>query len=137
MALQYLDIGDKSRPVLFGNTAYRLYCESEKITMSRLAKELSPDVESEDYDAGLTLKRMSGLSYYALRCGEMRAGIPKEPYTEELVSLWLDEFPGGADAFYFMALNALPKPQAGEGESKPGEAQATGTGTNSKSVQEG
>lgn len=100
--------------------------------MAQLLKELSTDEKSEDYDAGLTLKRMSGLSYYALRCGEMRSGLPKEPYTEELVSLWLDEFPGGADAFYFMAMKALPKPVAGEGEPEPGEAQATGTGTTSK-----
>jgi hypothetical protein len=129
MALQYLQIGDKSRPVLFGNTAYRLYCESEGITMAQLASDLNPSTESENYDAGLTLKRMAGLSYYALRCGEMRVGFPKEDYTQEIVSLWLDEFPGGADAFYLMALNALPKPQAGEGEAEPGEAQESGTGT--------
>lgn len=136
MALKYIDIGDKSRPVLFGNTAYRLYCESEKITMAQLLKELSSDDTSEDHDAGLTLKRMAGLSYYALRCGEMRAGTPKDVYTEELVSLWLDEFPGGADAFYVMAMQALPKPVAGEGEPDPGEPQATGTGTTSKSEPE-
>lgn len=136
MSLQYIDIGEKSRPVLFGNTAYRLYCESEKITMAQLLKELSLDDTSDGHDAGLTLKRMAGLSYYALRCGEMRVGLPKEPYTEDLVSLWLDEFPGGADAFYLMAMKSLPKPQAGEGEHEPGEAQATGTGMTSKSEPE-
>ena len=127
MAVEYVKLGGKNRPILYGSAAFKMLKQRRGIGMMQFLNELStgePDV-------------ISDITYCALRIGERAEKLPpSEDFDDELdVATMIDLFPGGVASFMQKLVESLPKPQAGEGESEPGEAQAIGIGTNSKSAQ--
>jgi len=120
--VDYIQLGGKNRPILYGNAAFKLYKQRTGKKMSEFLQELG----SGETDV------ISDITYCALRVGEIAAGeTPSEDFTDEMkVAIWIDEYPGGVTAFMERLVDSLPKPKAGEGDDQPGEAQTTGTGTN-------
>lgn len=120
--IDYVELGGKSRPILYGNAAFKLYKQRTGRKMSDFLQELG----SGETDV------ISDITFCALRVGEIAAGQPpSKDFADEMkVAIWIDEYPGGVTAFMERLVDSLPKPKAGEGEEEPGEAQTTGTGTN-------
>jgi len=127
--VEYVKLGGKDRPLLYGSAAFKMLKQRNKMGFRAFLDELS----TGETDV------ISDITYCALRVGERAEKLPpSDDYEDEMdVATWIDLYPGGVAAFMQKLVDSLPKPQAGEGEVEPGEAQATGTGTNSKSTQEG
>lgn len=79
--LQTVKLGGVERPILFGQTVYKLYREQ---TGKNFA-ELLLSMESGDTSA------LPDLVYWALRTGELAQKASPGQYTETDVSLWLDQ----------------------------------------------
>ena len=125
--VEFFELGKKNRPLLYGSAAFRLLKQRKGIGMGDFLRELS---------LGEDPAIISDITYCALRIGERAEKVADvEEYDELDVAIWIDLYEGGVAAFMQKIVDALPKPQAGEGDVEPGEAQATGTGTNSKSAQ--
>ena len=122
--LDYVELGGKKRPLLFGNAAFKMLKQRTGVGMMAFLDAM----HEGDLDG------ISDITFCALRVGEIATKQePSEDLKDETaVAIWLDEYPGGVTAFLQKIVDSLPKPQAGEGEPEPGEAQATGIGTSSK-----
>ena len=117
--VEYFELGGKKRPVLYGTAAFKLMKQRTGKGMMDFIDELSTGDTSV----------VSDITYCALRIGERKEKIvPADEYDEMDVAIWIDESPGGIAAFMAKLVDALPKPQAGEGEAEPGEAKAIGNG---------
>lgn len=124
--LEFFELGGKKRPVLYGSAAFKILKQRRGIGMGEFLKELASGDPTAIID----------ITYCALRVGERAEKVaPVDDYDEMDVAIWADLSDGGVAAFMQKIVDALPKPQAGEGDVEPGEAQATGIGTNSKSAQ--
>lgn len=125
--VEFFELGKKNRPLLYGSAAFKLLKQRKGISMGDFLRELS---------SGEDPAIISDITYCALRIGERAEKVADvEEYDELDVAIWIDLYKGGVAAFMQKIVDALPKPQAGEGDVEPGEAQAIGTGTNSKSAQ--
>lgn len=122
--LTHIKLGGKERPILFGNAAFKMLRQRSGITMGKFLEDL----------AGGDPTYISDITFCALRVGEIaQKEKDVEDYNEMDVAVWMDLYEGGAEAFLKMILEALPKPEAGEGGTQPGEAKMEakiGTGTN-------
>ena len=120
--VEYFDLGGKKRPLLYGSAAFKMMKRRSGTTMGDFLQQLS-DGESDV---------ISDITYCALRVGEIATDVKAaevDEYDEMKVATWIDLYPGGVASFMQKIIDALPKPQAGEGDAEPGEAQRTGTGT--------
>ncbi len=119
--IDYVLLGGKKRPLLYGGAAFKMMKSRTGATMQDFLTELSTGEPGA----------ISDITFCALKVGEIAAKEPSdEDYNEMTVAVWIDLYDGGVMAFMNKIIDSLPKPEPGEGDSAPGEAQATGTGTN-------
>lgn len=125
MAVQRIEIGGKSRPILFGNAAFRLRKQRTGKTMMQFFSDLSNTEEPD-----VIFDAVADITYCALKIGERAEKVQElDEYDEMEVSIWIDQLPGGIEKLSAMIVDSMPKPSAGEGEEEPGEAQKIGTST--------
>ena len=79
--LQNIKLGGAERPLLFGQTVYKIY----KRETGKNFADLLKGMEEGDTSA------LPDLVYWALRTGELALKMPPGDYDEIQVSLWLDE----------------------------------------------
>jgi hypothetical protein len=124
--VEYVELGGKKRPVLYGSAAFKMLRQKKSLTMMDFL---------EDIGSGESTY-LSDLTYCALRLGERYEKVKEiDEYDEMDVAMWMDISPGGIAGFLERIVSALPKPSAGEGANEPGEALGTGIGTNSNAAQ--
>lgn len=119
--VQYIDLGGKKRPILYGTAAFRMLKQRTGMSLAKFIEDVSSGEPGAICD----------ITFCALRVGERADRIPPSDdfETEEDVAIWIDLYPGGIEQFYKLVLDALPKSEAVEGELEPGEAKPIGTGT--------
>lgn len=114
-----LSLGGKERPILFGQTVFRLYKQETGNNLLALIT---------DMESGGDLSALSDIVYWALRVGEISQKVEKEKYTPFEVGLWLDENPAALKkclaAFFdsIKAIKAIAEQQVEQMTAENGEA---------------
>lgn len=82
--IQTVKLGGKDRPILFGQTVFRLYKQETGNNLLSLLTEM---------ESGGDLSALADIVFWALRVGEISQKAEKEEFTPFDVGLWLDENP--------------------------------------------
>jgi hypothetical protein len=95
--LHEITCGGKSRPVLFGNYAFRKMAEESKLLLTTLIEDVG---ESNTVSLPVAF-------YHAFRAGEVAKGITADTYDVDMVAIWLDMEQGATDKMYGWLLYAI------------------------------
>ena len=81
--VNHMQLGGKTRPILFGNYVFRKMKMEMGISMHSIISNLSDPIE-QDFNI------IVSLVFYALKAGEIATQAPSDNFTHDDVAVWMD-----------------------------------------------